>query len=116
MVADHDLEYIDFEGIIPTGRLGAGPVVVWDSGAFTLDKAEDPENGLRSGKLTFVLNGGKLKGIFTLARLRKGETGKEWLLIKGKDSQGDPSWVLKSELTPDKLRELLVKVPPCESS
>ena len=111
MVEDHPVEYIDFEGIIPEGSYGAGPVVVWDSGTYELSQPGDPEAQLRSGKLAFTLDGGKLKGAFALARLARGQTGKEWLLMKKKDEHADPSWTLKSDLTPRRLDGLAFKVP-----
>ncbi|MGH7427910.1 MAG: DNA polymerase ligase N-terminal domain-containing protein [Candidatus Methylomirabilaceae bacterium] len=116
LVTDHPVEYIDFEGIIPEGSYGAGPVVVWDHGIYEAIEVDNSETHLKSGKFAFVLKGKKLKGAFALARFASGETGKEWLLIKKKDEYADPSWVLKTELTPARLRRLTVKTPPCETS
>src|SRR6185436_20377149 len=50
-VEDHPVEYADFEGIIPKGSYGAGPVIVWDRGAW--EPLEDAEEGLKKGKLLF---------------------------------------------------------------
>ena len=55
MVEDHPLEYGAFEGIIPQGHYGAGPVLLWDSGEFQTQG--DPEAALTKGKLTFSLKG-----------------------------------------------------------
>jgi bifunctional non-homologous end joining protein LigD len=76
---DHPVEYADFEGVIPEGEYGAGPMIVWDRGIWR--PVGDPREGVREGKLLFELKGFKLKGMWTLVRI-KGETGKEWLLIK----------------------------------
>ena len=116
MVADHLLEYIDFEGIIPEGNYGAGPVVVWDCGTYEVSEQGPPEAQLATGKMAFILNGQKLKGAFALARLATGETGKEWLLMKKKDQCADPAWTLRSELGPIRLRTLAEKIPPCATS
>jgi len=80
-VEDHPLEYGDFEGIIPDGNYGAGAVIVWDRGRWI--PLEDPHEGMKKGKLLFELHGYKLKGKWTLVKLKKGD--KEWLLIKEKD-------------------------------
>ncbi|HEU5261346.1 MAG TPA: DNA ligase D [Gemmatimonadales bacterium] len=80
-VEDHPLEYGDFEGIIPEGNYGAGAVIVWDRGVWI--PLEDPYEGLRKGKLLFELRGYKLRGKWTLVKLKKGE--KEWLFIKERD-------------------------------
>ena len=114
MVADHPVEYLDFEGIIPDGHYGAGPVVVWDSGTYTVAEGEAAEDQLSTGSLAFVLNGHKLKGSFVLTRLSHGRSGKEWLLIKRRDAYADASWHLKSELTGRRLKRLSVRIPPCE--
>jgi len=79
-VADHDVEYGRFEGIIPEGQYGAGEVIIWDKGSY--EPMGDMEEGLRKGRLAFVLHGSKLIGEFTLVRFRKGAKGNEWLIIK----------------------------------
>ena len=116
MVPDHPVEYIDFEGIIPAGQYGAGPVVVWDHGTYEPSEEGPPEASLKAGKLAFVLNGKKLRGAFALARLASGKTGKEWLLMKKKDKDAEPAWTLKTELTPRRLKTLSERTPPCETS
>jgi bifunctional non-homologous end joining protein LigD len=80
-VEDHPIEYADFEGVIPAGNYGAGPVIVWDRGTWR--PLEDPEAGLAKGKLVFLLEGYKLHGEWTLVRTRRDEGGKpQWLLMK----------------------------------
>jgi bifunctional non-homologous end joining protein LigD len=113
MVEDHPLEYGDFEGIIPKGHYGAGPVLIWDSGEFQPE--EDPESALKKGRLSFTLKGKKLKGNFALI-LIKGRGSKNWLLIKGQDSFAKEDWEVKEELTSAKKRKLIEKTPPCETN
>lgn len=117
-VPDHDLSYIDFEGIIPEGSYGAGPVIVWDSGEFATVETDDPGASLKAGKISFELKGKKLKGAFSLA-LMKGlpqGSGKEWLLIKKNDSYALPYFAIRTELTPDRIAKLKERIPPCETS
>ena len=93
-VEDHAVEYIDFEGVIPDGSYGAGRVAIWDRGTFDLID-EQPD------KISFRLNGDKLKGEFILIKLKKAQKGNEWLLIKKKDGLEDPDWKLERALKPD---------------
>ncbi len=79
MVDDHDLEYADFEGTIPEGQYGAGKVIIWDKGEFNIIKGS-----IDSGNIEFELKGKKLKGMFVLIRMKKGDNN--WLLIKKKDA------------------------------
>jgi bifunctional non-homologous end joining protein LigD len=86
-VEDHPLEYGDFEGVIPEGNYGAGPVILWDRGRWLCDG--EPRDGHRAGKLLFELRGHKLRGVWTLVRTGKRDerdTSKNWLLIKKPDA------------------------------
>lgn len=114
MVEDHPLEYGEFEGIIPQGHYGAGPVLIWDSGEFQSEG--DPEPALKKGRLSFTLNGKKLKGSFSLILTKGRGSGKDWLLIKGQDSFAKKDWEVKEELTTAKKKKLIEKIPPCETS
>ncbi len=120
MVVDHPVEYIDFEGIIPEGSYGAGPVVVWDTGTYEPFEEKDPMKGIENGRLSFILFGKKIKGTFTLA-LMKGRgaglraMGKEWLLMKKKDEFSVTSYKIKTEMTEKMLSKLKKRIPPCET-
>jgi bifunctional non-homologous end joining protein LigD len=91
MVEDHPLDYRTFEGVIPSGNYGAGTVMVWDEGTYgprqTFDRAEAERilrEELDQGRLSVVLEGQKLKGEFSLIKL-KGKQENAWLLVKKKD-------------------------------
>ncbi len=84
-VEDHPLEYGGFEGVIPKGEYGAGPVLLWDRGRW-IPKG-DVDAGLRKGHLEFELEGEKLEGAWDLVRLGgASRDGKDWLLIKRRDA------------------------------
>jgi bifunctional non-homologous end joining protein LigD len=84
---DHPLDYIDFEGVIPEGNYGAGTVIVWDTGTYTTER--DIRQQFHDGKISFTLNGTKIKGLFALIKIRQWH--KQWLLIKSDDDDDDYS-------------------------
>ncbi len=85
-VEDHPVEYAEFEGIIPKGNYGAGAVIVWDIGHYI--PLEPIDEGFEKGKLLFELRGHKLRGRWTLVKIKKAEN--EWLLIKERDGLARP--------------------------
>lgn len=108
MTTDHSLEYAKFEGILPEGGYGAGPVMIWDHGYYipeieilkgVREQVSDREKGekvmqegLKKGELKFILHGKKLLGSFALIKTH-GFAGKNaWLLIKHKDEFVKPDY------------------------
>ncbi len=93
-VEDHPYDYRTFEGIIPAGNYGAGEVIVWDEGTYALAEGTDPVAEIAKGKIKFVMLGTKLRGMFSLVKIKPkgGEDGDPWLLIKDKDDYVDPDY------------------------
>ncbi|HTN99510.1 MAG TPA: DNA polymerase ligase N-terminal domain-containing protein, partial [Microthrixaceae bacterium] len=56
-VEDHPLEYGSFEGVIPKGQSGAGDVIVWDRGSFSVHGEGSPAEQLAAGALHLHLDG-----------------------------------------------------------
>jgi bifunctional non-homologous end joining protein LigD len=90
-VEDHPFEYRTFAGTIPEGNYGAGIVKIWDHGTYSAEGASSRQEserlllkGLQEGHLNFIMHGNKLKGAFSLIRLR-GKRSTQWLLIKKKE-------------------------------
>jgi bifunctional non-homologous end joining protein LigD len=88
-VADHDYRYLTSERVIPEGRYGAGPVLLWDEGFWiALRGYEDIPKCLSNGRLKFMLESHKLNGVWMLQRRRSnspGQPNKNWDLIKERD-------------------------------
>jgi DNA ligase D-like protein (predicted 3'-phosphoesterase) len=90
---DHPLDYADYEGLIPEGQYGAGPVIVWDAGSYRnlteRDGAAVPvERAVQDGHVAVWLEGRKLSGGYALTRIGKGSRGR-WLLVKMDDEAAD---------------------------
>ena len=80
---DHPLDYAEFEGVIPKGEYGGGTVLVWDRGTWFPEG--DPRAQLEKGRLTFTLDGEKLRGRWHLVRTKLDGKKENWLLFKGRD-------------------------------
>lgn len=87
---DHPLAYADFEGVIPEGEYGGGPMIVWDKGTWA--PMGDAAKDLAAGAFKFRLAGEKLNGGWMLTRLkpRPGEKKRNWLLFKERDQAAEP--------------------------
>jgi bifunctional non-homologous end joining protein LigD len=95
-VEDHPIEYIDFEGVIPSGSYGGGDVIVWDAGTWAPGRPRDAADARRSvdrGEIHIDLDGEKLHGRFVLVRTDVDSSGKEqWLLLHKHDEAAVSGW------------------------
>jgi DNA ligase D-like protein (predicted 3'-phosphoesterase) len=91
---DHPLEYAGFEGVIAPGEYGAGAVIVWDRGHY-VNRSHDADGrpvaaaaAIERGHISFDLHGRKLRGRYSLTRMRRRGKG-QWLLVKADDEFAD---------------------------
>jgi bifunctional non-homologous end joining protein LigD len=89
-VEDHPIEYLDFEGVIPSGEYGGGDVIVWDLGTWEPHETDDPARAVAAGELHVDVTGSKLRGRFIL--VRSGRDEKQWLLLHKDDEYAVPGW------------------------
>ena len=95
MTEDHPYAYREFEGVIPRGEYGGGQVIVWDEGIYTPDEdgvtswddkvegSRRMNEGIAAGKVSFTLQGRKLRGSFALIKTKY--RADSWLMIKHRD-------------------------------
>ena len=91
-VEDHPLGYATFEGTIPKGQYGGGTVMIWDHGTYEAHAGgRSVAEAISAGRLEFVMHGERLKGAFTLVRMKPQPKRKpQWLLIKKNDEFAVP--------------------------
>jgi bifunctional non-homologous end joining protein LigD len=75
---DHPLEYLTFQGDIPSGEYGAGSMHVWDAGTYELLKFEPRE-------VMVTLHGHRVEGRYVLFQTG----GKNWMIHR-MDPPQDP--------------------------
>jgi DNA ligase D-like protein (predicted 3'-phosphoesterase) len=92
---DHPLEYLEFEGVIPKGEYGGGPVIVWDRGVFeNISETRSGEKltlqeALEKGDIKVFLLGEKIRGPYALVRTSEPGDREQWLLIKKRGEGAD---------------------------
>jgi bifunctional non-homologous end joining protein LigD len=117
---DHSMYYRHFEGVLPEGAYGAGPVMIWDEGIYypeielakgVRERIEDKKvgtqvmrEGMKKGELKFFLDGQKVKGSFALVKTKSLPAGRQgfggpkaWLMIKHKDAYIQKGFDAKEE-------------------
>lgn len=79
-VEDHPIEYGTFQGTIPKGNYGAGEVRIFDSGTYEVIEQEP-------WKLTFRLDGKRLRGSYHMIVPKPQETPNDWLVFLRSDER-----------------------------
>lgn len=92
---DHPMEYLTFEGVIPKGEYGAGPVIVWDAGTYVNIRGEkrvpiSMQEAYEQGLIEVRLSGEKLQGAWALVKTKFRDGKNSWLMVKMKDGTADP--------------------------
>ena len=92
-VEDHPIEYLNFEGVIPSGEYGGGDVIVWDTGTWEPHATDDPAAAVAAGELHADVTGHKLRGRLVLVHSGRGrEESKQWLLLHKDDEYAVRGW------------------------
>jgi DNA ligase D-like protein (predicted 3'-phosphoesterase) len=92
---DHPLDYLTWEGVIPKGQYGGGPMIVWDRGVFENisetrgGKKMELSEAIEKGDVKVFLLGEKVKGAYALVRTSDPGEREQWLLIKKRDEGAD---------------------------
>lgn len=90
-VEDHPVEYLHFEGVIPSGEYGGGDVIVWDTGTWEPVHTDDPGAAVRAGELHAEVHGDKLRGRLVLVR-RGDDAEDQWMLLHKHDEHAVDGW------------------------
>jgi bifunctional non-homologous end joining protein LigD len=94
---DHPLEYLDFEGEIPTGSYGAGTMTIWDRGTYELHKWTDD-------KVEVTFHGERLDGRYGLFATR---APRDWMIHRMSPPR-DPT----AEQMPERIAPMLATLGP----
>jgi bifunctional non-homologous end joining protein LigD len=82
-VEDHPFDYGSFSGTIPKGNYGAGEVRIFDSGTYEVLEQEP-------GKLSFRLEGRRVRGVWHIFQTKKEGDDKNWLVRLRADERPAP--------------------------
>lgn len=77
---DHPMEYADFAGSIPEGNYGAGEVRIFDRGRYEMVSTSEE-------RITFRLEGERLRGVYHLVRTGTEDGREQWLAILSEDQR-----------------------------